>query len=642
MSAPAPGEAHGKLRFRWTAAHWVRMLGVAAAIGVLGGLAAAGIEWGLHHLVAHAVGRFMHLGGPRMLAFRFEILVLPAVGGLASSLIWRLVPRDRNGGTEALVRAFHRHGGRMPLGSPALKALANVAVVGCGGSTGPEGPIAGLGAAIGSKVGGLLGVHARERRMFLLAGCSACVSALFRCPLGGALFATTILYREPENEDAALMPCIVSAVTGYATYMTFWGRGHPLLEGAGKLGFTHPVELLAYMLLAVLAAGAGALLYYSFKAVERLELETRVPHWAAPILGGLVVGAIACAVPQVMDARYRFVQNALDGSLFAAVPRAPLAWVAVFALVIVAKCVATAFTVGTGNMGGTLAPTVFIGGVVGAATGSLLTAVFPGTFPEGVREALIPVGVAAMLAVSMRVPLAASVMVLEITGSYGLIVPLIFVTVIAYALGRRFGLNHEQLGAPEDSPAHAGRPLLSLIESVHAEDVMERVPAGAGGEPAVPASADLRTALSLFRQHGVEALRVVSRRGEPLGRLRRSTVYEMLRRRVAEQRAQLLEENVELAALDQERQVDDLLTRLPAAGKVAVDRIPAPADLVGKSLRQSGFRERHGGQVVAIQTGAGDVLAPPDPARPLAADDVLVVVRVGTAPPPAAPAPATG
>jgi len=197
-------------------ARWTRLLGLASLVGVLAGLAAAALEYGLHEGSRFLVGRFTDLGQARVLEFRPELLLLPALGGLIAGLLvhW-LCPRLAGHGTDLLIRAFHRRGGVMPLRGPAVNATAAIGVISCGGSAGPEGPIAALGAAIGSSLGGALSLTPRERRIMLIAGCGAGVGAIFQCPLGGALFAVSVLYREPDYETDAIIPAFVASVIGF-------------------------------------------------------------------------------------------------------------------------------------------------------------------------------------------------------------------------------------------------------------------------------------------------------------------------------------------------------------------------------------------------------------------------------------------
>lgn len=682
-----------QVRFRWTTGRWGRVLALSVLVGVLAGLAATLVELGLHTLVPALVGRFTHLGGAQLLEPRWAILLLPAAGGLISGvLVALLTPPGKLGGTEAAVRAFHRDGGKFSPRGPAVKAAANVVVIAGGGSVGPEGPIAAVGASLGSALAGRLGLGPRERRLFLLAGLAGGVSAMFRSPLGGALFATTIPYFDPENEDEALVPAIVSAVASYATFMAFWGHGHPLLARTEHLAFERPLELVVYALLAVACAGAAVLFAALLQLAERLPT-ARLPRWLGPAVGGLITGAIACLVPQVMDSRYQFAQGALDGTLFTP-DRSWFVWAGLCALVVVAKCVATAFAVSTGTSGGTLGPSVVIGGAVGAGVGALVEAVVPGVFPPGLRAALVPVGMAGVLAATMRVPLAIAVMATEITGTYHLIVPLMLVTTSAYLLSRRHGLNHEQVSSPVESPAHAGREVLGVLETSKVAQVLEPLGAdvlvvglslgraraavragappfvlddggrlagvlspealGPGGpadeapvtdalsrapRPLLPGD-DLASALDRLHDLPFDALPVArSPRGEVVGVVRRAGILEVLRRWADEGRDRLLREHAGMRALQHEGRLGALLAHLPGGGESA-RRWSCPEQAVGRSLRQAQVRTTWGVDVIAVETAAGELLAPPDPDRPLAPGDVLIVLGApNRAPPPAASSP---
>jgi len=454
-----------------------RLMTLAALVGVAGGLSAAGFHWALELGSAVLVGRFTHLGGAGVLRFDWGVLLLPALGGLVSGLAVRaLCPEAAGHGTDLLVRAFHRHMGRLPLRGPTVKGAAAVWVIACGGSAGPEGPIAALGAGLGSALGRWLGITPRERRVLMVAGCGAGVGAIFQCPLGGALFAASILYREPEFEADALVPAVVSSVLGYTTFTSFWGFGEHLLHGARELAFRSATELIPYAVLGLLCGVVSIVFSLCLKTVERRVVpRLRLPLWAIPALGGLATGALACLVPQVMDGQYRFVQHAMDGRLFAgADARGWGSWAALFAAVVVVKGLATACTVGSGASGGVLGPSVFLGGVTGALLGALCEIGYPGGAPGGLREALIPVGMGGVLAASMRTPLAAIVMVTEMTGSFGLIVPLMLVCSSAYLVGRRWGLNEEQVRGSAESPAHAGDAIVHRLETWRVEQLMDR------------------------------------------------------------------------------------------------------------------------------------------------------------------------
>jgi CIC family chloride channel protein len=663
---------------------WRRIL-LSILIGVLAGLAARFVESSLHLLIPHLIGKVARPAEATIFRFDPRLLLLPAVGGLLSGLITTFLCRpDPSHGTGILIDSFHRREGAMSLKDAALKAGAAVLVIALGGSVGKEAAIAVLGAAIGARVATLLGMTPRERRLYLLAGCAAGVGAIFQCPLGGALFSATVLYREPDIEADSLMPAIIASVVGYSTFMAFGGFGRRLLEGTGGLAFSAPHELVAYAILGCTCAAASIFFSLCLRAMDRVRRRSPLPRWAAPAAAGVLVGLIACAFPQVMDAGYQFIQNSLDHGWLGPAPRW-LRLTLLFTLVVLAKCVATALMIGTNTAGGLFGPVVFIGGAVGAATGAALEAITPGLFPETLRQSLIPVGMAGVLAASLRVPLAAVVMVMEMTGSYGLIVPLMLTSVLAYAIGRRWGVYKEQAEGLEHSPAHAGGHLVGLLESWTVSDVMQRdwphvVSARAtlpqmvammatGTRPyfavldgarflgivstgdiaraaeimgpsnliiaadimtrnsrVVSPDTDLYTALGIFRERRLEVLPVVGRSGQHfLGMLSRSEIHRTLRQRLEEHRAQMLREHAGMGALVEDSELSALLSGLPQQHKGTVSRMPVPAELVGKSLRESDFRRAYG-EVIGIHTAGGQLLSPPDPGRALQAEDYLIVL----------------
>lgn len=660
-----------------------RTLLFSVVVGLIAGLAARGLESLVDVGFRSLIGRVLASapGGGRGPA----MLLLPLLGGLFSGLVVVLLcKRTRAHGTAVLIDAFHRGAAQLPLRDSALKALAAAVVISCGGSVGKEAAIAVLGAAIGAAVAGALKLPVGQRRVLLAAGCAAGVGAIFQTPLGGALFATSVLYSEPEVEAEALMPSVIASVTAYSTFMAFGGYGSRLLRGTESLSFQHPLELVPYAALAGLCALVSIAFYYAFRLAGQLRRLTRVPRVLAPAFAGLCCGLLALGLPQIMDARYQFVQGALDGSL----GTPPVGgWAPFFLLVIAAKVAATALMMGAESAGGLFGPVVFLGGVTGAATGAALNAVLPGVFPPQLLAALVPVGMAGVLAASLRTPLAAIVMVTEMTGSYGLIVPLMLVSVLSYGLGRRWGVYEEQVRALADSPAHAGDALRSWLESsqvasltdrswphvagpdVRLAELAARVPAQAspvwfvvdagrlvGQVSAVALSAattreaspshktvaevaeagpaplrpddDLYTAVERFRVAGVDALPVAAREdGAYVGVLARKALLLALHAHASQRRDAALREHAAFAALANDVELEALFTELKTHRGEQIERVRVPGDVAGQSLRDIDYRRRYGAHVIAIETASGELLAPPDPLRPLAGGDVLVVMR---------------
>jgi len=666
-----------------------RTILISVLVGLAAGLTARVLESVLQYGQQRIIGHFADPGGTDILEFKWALLLLPMLGGLCSGLIVGLFCRPtRAHGTAVLVDSFHHFGAELSLRDSVLKALAAVCVISMGGSVGKEAVIAVLSAALGSTIAKLLKLTRQERRLFLIAGCAAGIGAIFQCPLGGALFATTVLYRDLEIEAGALMPAIIASVTSYSIFMAFGGYGHHLLDGTGKLSFTHPVELIAYAGLGIVCAGASILFYYCLEGVIHFRRKGVVPSWLAPAFAGLLVGAIACGLPQVMDAHYQFLQNALDESFINRFSWKE--WALLFTLVMGAKCAATGLMIGAESAGGLFGPVLFIGGSVGAATGAFLAAFFPDTFPPTLRHALIPVAMAGVFSASLRTPLAAIVMVTEMTGSYGLIVPLMLVSTVAYVLGRHWGVYPEQVKGPSDSPAHAGRALVSLLENMSVSELMQKswpfvVKPGSSlpdllikvppdsrptfavvqdlkligivsttdivratdlkiisqaivavdimtSDPVVLyADDDIYGALSIFDRYNLDVLPVVTEQnGEFMGMLARSDILRAVRERIAQQREHLLREHSGFSALEREGRLNDMLGEGLGSKKACFQRVKVQHEVVGQSLSSCAYRRRYALHVVAIECANGSLLSPPDPNRTLESDDVLVVLADST------------
>lgn len=671
-----------------SAYRWGRRLLLAVLVGAVAGLAAACLEWAIYSLYGLLVGRFTHQGTAEILRFNWEVLLMPAAAAtVAGFLAHWLAGGNRSHGVDSLTRSFHRRLGHMPLRTPVVKAGGSAIVIAGGGSAGPEGPIAALGAAIGSTLGRVLGVSARERRILLLAGCAAGIGAIFRCPLGAALFATSVLYREPEFESDAIVPSFIASVIGYSVYMTFWGYESPVLE-VDAINFVSPVNLLWYALLGIICGLTAIGFYYAFRGVERgLVPWTGLPIWATAGLGGLVTGALACIVPQVMDGQYLFIKAGIAGELTA---DSGLSWAALAglcALILVAKCLATAFTVGSGAPGGVLGPSVFIGGVAGLMVGAAGMAMMPGGIDESLRIGLVPVGMAAFFAATMRTPLAAMVMIMEMTGSYGLIAPLMVACILSYIIARRHGLNDEQVRTATDSPVHAADPMIHVLESWRVRELTETVwpmtvdpdmgldelirKIEPGTRPVIAVARDGRlyglisardltrvmeatevapilvasdiagtqfeyvdpeddvySALEAFNRSEHDVIPVFSggRRGKWLGMFSRSKVVETMADQLGQTRAAVFEESDALHAIEPDLRLNEFLVGSTGSSAARIQRLFVPVDVLGQSLRQCSFSRKYNAQVIAIENTDGSLTCPPDLDQPLESHHRLLAV----------------
>ena len=282
---------------------------------------------------------------------RWLLLVVPAIGGLLSGLlVFSLAPEAEGHGTDAMIDAFHRKRGIIRKRVPFIKTIASALTIGSGGSAGREGPIAQVGSGFGSAPAGWLKSSDRERRLLVLAGAGAGIGAVFRAPLGGALFVVEVLYREMEFESAALVPAFVASIVSYSIYCGVSGKWGAIFR-VPDATFTHPLELPLYLVLGLVCALMGILYVKVFYGVrDRVFRRIPLPRHVKPALGGLAVGVIGYFLPQVLGMGYGWVQLAIDGNL-------ALGLIVTIAFV---KILATGLTISSGGSGGVFAPSMVI------------------------------------------------------------------------------------------------------------------------------------------------------------------------------------------------------------------------------------------------------------------------------------------
>ncbi|MEM6675160.1 MAG: chloride channel protein [Planctomycetota bacterium] len=452
-------------------AKWVAL---AAVVGVLGGLAAVAYELVVHGAKAAWFGRVAGTtqGGLLAGANPALVLIVPTLGGLAVGIVVHLTGAERDGaGTDAVVRAFHRMKGRVRPRVPLVTGLTSTLTIGTGGSGGQEGPVSQIGAGIGSVVAGRLDLSDRDRRIFLMAGGSAGISAMFASPLGAALFVPEVMYRRAEFEGDAIIPCVVSSAVAYSTFAAILGEerriGVPdeLLE---RLSFGGLSEIAIYVVLGIACALVSWLFVHGIRATERLfQALSKVPRIVRPAIGGLLVGAIALSLLPIVEGHgvafsgYSLAESAISGAL----------GLKVLGILVAAKVVATAVTVGSGGAGGVFAPSLSLGAVTGAAVGLGAATLLPGLDLEPAEFALV--GMGGFFAGVAKVPIAAVVMVSEMTGNYALLAPLMIVAVVHMTLSTRWSLYPSQVGGPVDSPAHTGDYIVDILQSLRVADILD-------------------------------------------------------------------------------------------------------------------------------------------------------------------------
>jgi CIC family chloride channel protein len=382
----------------------------------------------------------------------------PVIGGLLSGLIvYTWAPEAEGHGTDALIDAFHNKDGHIRTRIPFIKGIASIITLATGGSAGREGPIAQIGGGFGSWLGRLLKLDARERRLLLLAGCAGGLGAIFRAPLGGAITSIEVLYTE-DFETEAIVPCIISSVAGYSTFTFFFG--HQPIFATPNIPFTDARELLIYAVLGLVCVPVGWLYARSLYGLrDRFFRRLRIKRHLVPAIGGLVVGCLGLLTPKVLSGGYGAIQSALLGEL-------PLGLMAGLALL---KVFATSCTIGSGGSGGVFGPSLFIGAMLGGVVGKLGNLYFPGMVEHPGSFALV--GMAGFFAGVAKAPIGALLMVSEMTRGYGLVVPLMFVSVITVLLSRRWSIYEKQVRNKFASPAHAGELTINVLQTMQVREV---------------------------------------------------------------------------------------------------------------------------------------------------------------------------
>ncbi|HWE95331.1 MAG TPA: chloride channel protein [Tepidisphaeraceae bacterium] len=427
-----------------------------------------------------AEGSTTHASAP---ARRWLLLLIPALGGLVSGvLVFSIAPEAEGHGTDSVVKSFHRNGGLIRPRVPLVKLVASAVTIGTGGCAGREGPIGQIGAGFGSTLALWLKIGERERRLLMLAGAGAGIGAVFRAPLGGALFVAEVLYRDMEFESAALVPAFVASIVAYSLYCGLEGVWGPIFR-VPQLQFTHPLELPLYLVFGVLCAGAGVLYAKVFYGLRDVFRRLRMPPHFKPALGGLALGVLGFFLPEALGMGYGWVQMAIDGTL-----PFRLALALVFA-----KMVATGLTIGSGGSGGVFAPSVVIGGTLGAVAGIFFHRLMPNVVTQ--PSVFVLVGMGAFFAGVARVPVSSLVMVSEMTMGYGLLVPLMLANAVAFLLTpKRDTIYEEQVDSRVDSGAHEGEFAMDVLGRITvAEALPKRQEELAVFKPNTPLPEVLRT-----------------------------------------------------------------------------------------------------------------------------------------------------
>jgi len=405
---------------------------------------------------------------------RLWLPLVTTLGGLLSGwVVYRWAPEAEGHGTDAVIGSYLRRGGEIRPRIPLVKAISSALTIGSGGVAGREGPTAQISVGLGTTLARWTGLRGQERRSLLLASMAAGLAAMFRAPLGMAIFSVEILYAGMVFESEALIYTVIAAVSSYAFYGLFAGWTQ-LFTIPDNLNIEEPSIFLAFAVLGLLAGLMGAFLPTLLYWVRGLFRRLPGPPHIRPAIGGLAVGLMALAVPEVLGTGYGWVELAMLEQLS----------LTTILLLLLLKAPAMALTIGSGGSGGVFAPTLTIGAMLGAAVGTLLNLAVPNI--DTPVAGFVVVGMASVFAGAARAPISTLIMVAEMTGGYALIAPAMLANILAFLIQRSLTqksvhptLYESQVETREDSPLHRGvflRRAMEMVDTGGVEPMEMRLP----------------------------------------------------------------------------------------------------------------------------------------------------------------------
>ena len=357
----------------------------------------------------------------------WHILAATTVGGLVIGLLVAFVmPGRKPHGVAEVMEASALKGGRMSLRAGLGAALVSAVSLGSGASTGREGPVVHLGASLSAFVAERLRLGRSLSQTLLGCGVAAAVAASFNAPIAGAFFALEVVVG--HYAMSAFAAIVISSVTGTIVSRIWFGDFPAFVIPEHQIASF--LEFPAFAILGLVSALTAVIFMYSVEVTGGIFERTKAPLWLRPACGGLAVGLIALAFPEVLGVGYEATDTALRGQF--------ALWM--LAALLVAKTAATAIALGSGFGGGVFSPSLYLGAMLGGVFGMLATGVFPHLSSGHVAYTIV--GMGAVAGSVLGAPISTILMVFELTSDYELTIGVMIATVIASLITRHaFGFS---------------------------------------------------------------------------------------------------------------------------------------------------------------------------------------------------------
>ncbi len=395
------------------------MLVLSALVGVGVGLAAVLFRWMIdffHGLFFHNLHDWLSFMGS------FSIIIIPVIGAiLFSPLIYYFAREAKGHGVPEVMLAMERNGGKIRPIVAVIKSLASSLCIGSGGSAGREGPVVQVGAALGSSLGQFFSLNDEKIKNLVACGAAGGIAATFNAPIGGLFFALEVVLRDFSTRRISNV--VIASVTASVIAKIFLGNEHFIATPAYSIN--SPVELIFYIGLGLVIAPCAIAFVRMLYKFEDVFEDLKTHELFKPIIGALFLGVIGLFFPQVFGVGYENIEGAVNATML-------LHFVL---LLIPLKMLAVCFTLGSGGSGGVFAPSLVLGSLVGAAFGMIISLIFPEMGIQPGAYALV--GMAAFFAASAHAPMAAFLIMFELTGDYLIILPLMLAVTITTALSEK-------------------------------------------------------------------------------------------------------------------------------------------------------------------------------------------------------------
>ena len=432
----AAGRPAGAVRWAGRASGWLRasrggLFAIALVVGAGSGLGAVAFRYLIYFFTWLATGHVQFGQQGRVGSAHFPglglgfFVVIPVIGGLIyGPLIYRYAREARGHGVPEVMIAVAEGGGRIRPQVAAVKSVASALCIGTGGSVGREGPIVQIGSALASSLGQWIKMPESRLRILVACGAAGGIAATFNAPLTGVFFGVEIILREFSIE--AIFTVMLSATVADLVSRQFLGSA-PFLSGLPPgIALRHLSSYLLIAALAVIAALTGLAFAKILYATEDLcdKVWGNRPEWARPAVGGIALGLLLLALPQMYGVGYPVLYKAVGGSY------------ALWFLIVLAagKIIACSLTIGIGGSGGVFAPSLFIGATSGMAFGEIAGHLLGPAAGQPALYAVVAMG--AVFASAARAPLTSLASVVEMTGDYTLTLPVLLAVAIATATSR--------------------------------------------------------------------------------------------------------------------------------------------------------------------------------------------------------------